>query len=143
MLMMQQPLKESGGPLRPLVLCVDDETHVLGALSRELSSSGVSVILTKDPEEAADIIERRDVDMIIADHRMPGLAGTALLRTVQSRSPATVRVMLTAYPDRVVLAERASGTVQCLLTKPWDSRSLRSLVECLGREQDDLELNPT
>ncbi|MBI2932426.1 MAG: response regulator [Planctomycetes bacterium] len=124
----QQSVDSTAAHRRPVVLCVDDETRILGALSRLLWQEPINVMLTQDPQEALELIGRGHIRVVIADQRMPGMSGTMLLRTVQETSPQTARVMLTAHPDSALVTERTRGTIQCLITKPWSDQILRQTI---------------
>jgi FixJ family two-component response regulator len=51
------------------------------------------------------------VAAIIADHRMPGMLGLDLLALVAQRSPAIVRVLLTAHTDVPLLVDAVNRGV--------------------------------
>ncbi len=118
-------------PRRPLVLCVDDEPAVLSALVRTLRGRPYEVQATVDPHDALRRVGRDDVDLVVADQRMPGMSGVDFLARVQRTSPATLRLMLTAHPDPAVLGGRVGGAVQHLLLKPWEQGPLLRTIESL------------
>lgn len=64
----------------PLVLCVDDEPHVLDALARVLRSYSCRVHGVTNGEEALALLASYPVDVIICDEKMPGMTGTEALR---------------------------------------------------------------
>jgi response regulator RpfG family c-di-GMP phosphodiesterase len=117
MLFLQRP--RAGG--QATVLIVDDDTRVLSALTRELWREPIDIRATTSAREALDIVGRERVDLVIADLRMPEMTGIELLRAVREVSPDTARVLLSAWPDADVARERAGGTIQRLMTKPWRS----------------------
>lgn len=126
---------------RPVVLCVDDDRPVLGALRRLLRDEPYDLVTTDRPAEALRFLSRRRVDLLIADQRMPDMRGTDLLREAWSRSPATARVVLTAYPEAASIADRLGAGLRRLITKPWDDRELkhaiRSILESTPRAASD------
>ena len=64
------------------VLIVDDEAPVRKALSRTFRREGYEVLLADGPEEALETLEAQELDLILADHKMPGMTGVELLRNV-------------------------------------------------------------
>lgn len=130
-------------PRRPqpghVVLCVDDEPAILTSIRRLLRAEPYELMTTLCPSEALDWVGQMEVSLIIADQRMPDLTGTELLRTIRERSPGTVRVMLTAFPDRTTIQQRVSQDIQRLITKPWQGDALKDIIrEMLRvREEDD------
>jgi CheY-like chemotaxis protein len=58
----------------PVILCVDDEPGNLRLLERTLGTSDYLVLKANDGQEALDIIGSRDVDLVLTDVMMPGIA---------------------------------------------------------------------
>lgn len=132
-----------------LVVCVDDEPAILGALRRALRSEPYRLLTTGSPAIVLEWIGSRDVDVLISDHRMPGMAGAELLQEVRRRSPDTARVMLTAYPEEVFRTRGIRADADCLIGKPWDGdllkRTVRQLLfdrDLASREERALGLEP-
>src|SRR5687767_5233998 len=97
---------------KPIVVCVDDDRRVLGALSRLLRHEAYDLRLTDRAEEALDWLGgQQRVDVFITDQQMIGMSGSDILRTVRHRSPGTCRVMLTSCPDTDTLLARAARTI--------------------------------
>ena len=113
---------------RPLVVCVDDEPHILNALTRLLRTEPIELRTTDDPEMAVEWTRTREVALVIADYRMPMMSGIALLRLVKAASPRTRRVMLTGCPaERMVLSAGEVGLMD-LVGKPWDDDALKRMI---------------
>lgn len=116
-------------PVRPLVVAVDDDPSVLSALTRLLSKEPYDFVPVADPDQALEIIRTREVSLLLADYRMPSLSGTGLLQVVKATSPATRRVMLTAYPQSAwVERAREKKLMEAVLEKPWDNDELRRAI---------------
>lgn len=112
----------------PLVVCVDDEPHILAALSRLLRGEPFELRTTADPDEALGWVRTEEVALFLADYRMPGLSGTTLLQLVKAASPKTGRILLTGYPgESIVVAARGIGLMD-LVGKPWDDDGLKSMI---------------
>jgi response regulator RpfG family c-di-GMP phosphodiesterase len=115
--------------VRPLVVAVDDDPAVLSALTRLLINEPYEFISTVDPDRALELVRTRDVSLLLADYRMPQLSGTGLLQVVKATSPATIRVMLTAYPRSTwVLRAWEMELMEDVLEKPWDNDELREAI---------------
>lgn len=128
--------RESKRSRRGAVLCVDDEPQVLSALQRTLRHEPYEVVTAAEPDLAMDCLDRLPVDVVIADERMPGIAGSELLAEVQRRWPWMGRVILTGYPGPSILLRSLESRVDFLLYKPWDDESLRKAIRRLVREVD-------
>lgn len=119
-----------------LVLCVDDEAPILGALRRCLRGEPYELITLERPGEALDLVRRRPVSLVISDQRMPELSGLELVKAVNRLSPATSSVILTGYPDTTTISERMAKGIQRLIAKPWNDDRLRSTIRQLLREKE-------
>ncbi|MEZ0310760.1 MAG: sigma-54-dependent Fis family transcriptional regulator [Myxococcota bacterium] len=113
---------------RPSVLVVDDEPDNIALLMR-IFRVGFRLWVAYSAEEAREILQGRTVDAIITDQRLPGMHGTSLLEHVRSVSPATRRVLITAYGDSPnVVAACESGIVERFFLKPYAPVALKSAV---------------
>lgn len=114
---------------RPVILAVDDEPAVLAAVARDLrrgfgeryrvmrASSGTEAL-----ELLAELRRRGDqVAMLIADQRMPVMAGTDYLVQARKIVPEAKRMLLTAYADTdAAIAAINDVALDYYLLKPWD-----------------------
>src|ERR671931_2308119 len=114
---------------RPAILAVDDEPAVLAAVARDLrrgfgeryrilrAGSGAEAL-----ELLAELRTRGDqVAMLIADQRMPAMAGTDYLVQARTIVPEAKRVLLTAYADtEAAIAAINDVALDYYLLKPWD-----------------------
>lgn len=70
------------------VLVVDDELDNLEMTRIMLESSGFDVITASDGEKALEIVEEKNIDLILLDAVMPGVHGLDVCRTLK-RNPKT------------------------------------------------------
>jgi DNA-binding NtrC family response regulator len=119
--------------LRPRLLFVDDEQRVLNSM-RIMFRRQFDLFLASHGAEALDIVKDQDIDVIIADHRMPQMTGVEVLTKVRSLSPRTVRILLTGYADLdAVEGSINEGEVFRFLTKPCAPKQLRETVELAAK----------
>ena len=114
---------------RPAILAVDDEPAVLAAVARDLRrgfGERYRILRASSGAEALDILtelRRRgdQVAMLIADQRMPGMAGTDYLVKARKIVPDAKRLLLTAYADtEAAIAAINEVALDYYLLKPWD-----------------------
>ncbi len=111
------------------VLFVDDEKRVLNSM-RGLFRRDYELFLTTDGAEAVDLVAKHDIDVIVADQRMPGLTGVEVLGQVREVSPRTVRILLTGYADpKAIEGSINVGEVFRFLSKPCQPNLLRETVK--------------
>ncbi|MGH9162749.1 MAG: FAD-dependent oxidoreductase [Vicinamibacteraceae bacterium] len=114
---------------KPVILAVDDDPEVLGAIERDLRQHyrGVYRILkARSGREALDAtreLKQRGVPvaLFLVDQRMPEMTGTELLSEARKLYPDARKVLLTAYAD-IEAAIACINTVGLdhYLLKPWD-----------------------
>ncbi|HEX3773199.1 MAG TPA: ATP-binding protein [Polyangiaceae bacterium] len=110
------------------VLFVDDDESNL-IVCREACGDEFSVLTAESADAALEILKSHEVGAIIADQRMPGTTGVALLERVHSEYPDTVRLLITAYSDiRAAIDAINCGHVRRYLKKPWLPEELRNEV---------------
>lgn len=114
----------------PLILYVDDEPSALKYMQRALEGE-CELISCQEIEDALQVIDQRgeDLDVIIADERMPQMTGRDLLRVAQLRNNNTSRILTTAFADVSCLADCLNeGLLDKVILKPWDSEILADEV---------------
>jgi DNA-binding NtrC family response regulator len=115
--------------MKRVVLLVDDDAIVLHVLSRYLREQPCQVYTARSGEEAVEVLKARDVHVVVADERMPGMHGTDLLAWIAEHYPDIVRIVLTGAAT-VESALRAinEGGVYRFLTKPCSQVELAATV---------------
>jgi diguanylate cyclase (GGDEF)-like protein len=128
----QEPATQSDEPAKPVVICVDDDTVSLEALGRVLGAR-CTVLLATSGDEAMKIVEATtEIAAVLADLRMPGLAGAELLAKVAQIRPNCRRAVVTGYPesDELISAINA-GHLHYIITKPWKLTDLLQTIDQL------------
>jgi thioredoxin reductase (NADPH) len=114
---------------RPAIVAVDDEPAVLAAVARDLRrgfGERYRILRAASGPEALELLTelrtRGDqVALLIADQRMPGMAGTDYLVQARTIVPEAKRVLLTAYADTdAAIAAINDVALDYYLLKPWD-----------------------
>ncbi|MGH8935725.1 MAG: FAD-dependent oxidoreductase [Acidimicrobiia bacterium] len=114
---------------KPVILAVDDDRAVLGAVQRDLRKhygKDFQVVGADSGREALQVAQdlklRNDsVALFLVDQRMPEMTGVELLERVMDLYPEAKRSLLTAYAD----TEAAIGAINkaqldYYILKPWD-----------------------
>ncbi|MCC6641754.1 MAG: response regulator [Deltaproteobacteria bacterium] len=119
---------------RPVLLVVDDEVRILTALRRVLRREAYEILTAETPAEALRLLDAHRVDLVLSDHKMPGMSGLALLAAAARKQPAAGRVLITGWTEEVPAEDLAAIGVRALLPKPWDDADLKAtLRKALGR----------
>ena len=110
---------------RDTVLLVDDEPHVLSALTRCLRKTPYQVFTVSNASQALEIMETTTIKVIVSDEKMEGMQGSELLAEVQRRFPHTSRILLTGYATLEIAMRTVNESgIFRFLTKPCDDAML-------------------
>src|SRR5215217_7366151 len=125
----QQELERERRRRRPAIVIVDDEPAVLAAVARDLRRAfgeRYRIVRGASGDEALELLRelvgRGDqVALLVADQRMPGMAGTDYLVAARQLVPGAKRVLLTAYADTAAAIQAINEVaLDYYLLKPWD-----------------------
>src|SRR4051812_45350085 len=114
---------------RPAIIAVDDEPAVLAAVARDLRrgfGERYRILRASSGPEALDLVRQvrargEQVALLVADQRMPGMAGTDYLVEARKLVPDAKRVLLTAYADTEAAIQAINEVdLDYYLRKPWD-----------------------
>lgn len=126
-------LAQTSDTYRPRLLFVDDEQRVLNSM-RVMFRREFDLFLASHGAEALDIVKDKNIDVIVADHRMPKMTGVEVLSKVRDLSPRTVRILLTGYADLdAVEGSINDSEVFRFLTKPCAPKQLRETIELAAK----------
>jgi two-component system response regulator PilR (NtrC family) len=79
------------------VLIVDDEEVLQDVLTSLLRKEGHATLSAYSGEEALEILEREEVDLVLLDLMLPGISGQQVLRRIRQRDPEQVVIVITAF----------------------------------------------
>jgi len=124
-------------PLAPRrILFVDDDELILRSMERVLrrpaAESGWELCFATDGEAALAELARAPVEVMLVDANMAKMSGAALLKLVQEREPAVVRILLSGHTGLDILRSALPYAHQ-FLPKPCDGQLLRSTIESACR----------
>lgn len=118
------------------VLIVDDEPGIremiAQALTRLVPES--CPLTAASAAEALLTLRERRVEIVISDHRMPGMTGLDLLVEVRKAHPGVHRVLMTAFADKPLVERSVSeAALEHFLSKPFRTSDVAMLVRRLLR----------
>ena len=117
---------------KPIVVCVDDDRNNLHALARVLRARCTVLAADTGEQALAHVEANPDVACVLADLRMPGIAGAELLARVARIRPHCRRAVVTGFPESEELISAINaGHLHYVITKPWKLQDLLQVVEQL------------
>jgi signal transduction histidine kinase len=121
------------------LLIVDDETAMGKAVERALRAYtvhvpevdlevGYAIECVDTGEKALDIINTRPPDILLLDHKLPGISGLDILNHLSAKSLDLLTVMITAYAtlENAIAATRRGA--YDFLAKPFTPEELKATV---------------
>ena len=110
------------------ILVVDDERSMREFLSIMLKKEGHDVVVADCGRAAVKILERRPVDVLISDIKMPDMSGVDVLRRAKEIRQDIVGIMITAFKSTESAVEALRLGAHDYLEKPFDNELLKKKV---------------
>jgi two-component system response regulator HydG len=111
------------------VLVVDDSIDTLDVLQRNLLSEGYQTFTASSVNEAIEILNGTELDLVITDLKMPQVGGIDLVRHVRENFRNTEVMMITGYPSIEEAVRAVKAGAEEFLAKPFTDAELSSTVQ--------------
>jgi len=132
------PHADKESPVGGLVLVVDDDAANLRSLVKILQRENLDVRGVGGGRDAAAVVRRERVAVVLTDLMMPDIDGLELLRQCRMHSPSTTVVMMTAYGTvQTAVAAMKEGAYD-FITKPLRRADV---VRAVGRAMERASLH--
>ncbi len=121
---------------KPVVLLVDDERDLRGAVSRYLTSMGYQVHQAGDGVEAMEHLDTMTMlpDAVVSDITMPRMNGVSLAQTLRARHSHLPIILISGHLGAVASTQDLPASVD-FLSKPFGFAALESLISRRVQEQ--------
>ena len=117
------------------ILIIDDDYLVRDSLALLFESFGCLPQALDCAEKGEEILRDQAFDVIISDHRLPGMSGLRFLSLAGELSPGTPRILVTGYGDHYLVETARELGIEGYLEKPLSVEDLRRcLRKVLGRD---------
>ena len=112
------------------ILLVDDDPSVRKVVGDMLERSAHRVVAAADGAQALTaLLARKDIELVVSDHCMPGMDGLTLTRRIKELRPDLPVVIMTGYCDlESYLCAIGLGVVR-YISKPVGMRDLQMVVQ--------------
>ena len=111
------------------ILVVDDEPDTRWIFRDILQSEGYKVSTANSGEEAIDIVEKEDIDLIIMDVMLPGIDGLETYRWIKKMGANLPVIMITGHASMSKAMEAIKLGVVDYITKPLKNEYIIKLIE--------------
>lgn len=85
--------------MKPKLLVVEDETHLLDLLLLNLESEGYECVPAKNGKTAFDMLQQQKFDLVLLDVMLPGMNGFEIMDQLPAKNMDTPVIFLTARSD--------------------------------------------
>jgi OmpR family response regulator RpaB len=129
-----EELHEEAG--RQKILVADDEASIRRILETRLKMVGYDVVVTEDGEEAVEVFNKENPDLVVLDVMMPKMDGYGVTREIRRISDVPI-IILTALGD---VSERITGLelgADDYVIKPFSPKELEARVKAVLRRTSD------
>ncbi|HEX9120732.1 MAG TPA: sigma-54 dependent transcriptional regulator [Terriglobales bacterium] len=119
------------------LLVVDDERAVREGCRDAAQAAGFNTFVADSAEHAYKVLDTQNIDIVLLDLKLPGASGLEALRTVKSRRPNAVVVIITGYATVSSAVQAMKMGAFDYISKPFTLDELRIMLE---RSMDELKL---
>lgn len=100
------------------ILWVDDEIELLKPHIIYLKSKGYNLTTAKSGDEALELIDVNDFNLIFLDENMPGLSGLETLNIIKDKYHNIPVIMITKSEEESIMEEAIGSRISDYLIKP-------------------------
>ena len=113
------PAARPADAIRPRVLVVDDEASIRDLLAKTLALAEYDVDVAPDGRSALERMRMYPYDLLIADLKMPGMDGLAVIREAKRYKTDLPVIIITGFSTESSAIEAVNLGVAGYLTKPF------------------------
>ena len=119
------------------VLLVDDEKDFVEMLGLRLEEAGENVTPAHSGQECLQVLEKKEIDVVILDILMPGMDGIATLKEIKRRFPLVEVIMLTGHGTTESAVKGLKLGAYDYLLKPAHFGELTAKLEAARKRKDE------
>jgi DNA-binding NtrC family response regulator len=121
--------RSESAAVTPHILVVDDDSLICQQLERLYRHGGYQVSVTHFAENALQMLEKEDIDLVVTDIRLPGLSGVELTRRIVERWSGVAVIVMTGYAeidDAVQVLKIGAGDY---IVKPFSASAIQESTQ--------------
>ncbi len=111
------------------ILVVEDEPSLIFTLRDTLESEGYAVIVSEDGEQAVELVQEHNPDLMILDIMLPGKSGYDICKEVRDLKFTFSIIMLTAKDQEIDKVKGLNLGADDYLTKPFGVKELLARIQ--------------
>lgn len=113
---------------KPAILYIDDDLSNLTSFMYQFRDY-YDISTAQSAADGFRVLADREIDVIIADQRMPSMTGTEFFERALKEYPVPVRIILTGYSDIDTVIDAVNkGGISYYLQKPWEEEEIKLVI---------------
>lgn len=127
--------RRSASAVHARILLVNDNAHGLSARKKVLEELGHRIVTADGRTEALDQFARQKFDLVVTDHKKPGLDGLELIAHLRKLTAALPIILVSGRVDSMGLNETNTGADVVIQKSATEvSHLIRAVSRLLGRK---------
>ena len=118
------------------ILILDDDQDFTGLLTDIFKQSHYETIPVNDPHKALELLRTETFDLLVTDHRMPGMTGELLVRELRVTHPHLPVIVISGFLDNDTIRSLIREGVGGIFMKPLNIVNLLKRTAMLMDEAD-------
>lgn len=106
------------------ILWTDDEIDLLKPHILFLKEKGFEVLTASNGDDAVEMVDQQDFDLIFLDENMPGLSGLQTLTIIKEKKPSVPVIMITKSEEEDIMEEAIGSKIADYLIKPVNPKQI-------------------
>jgi len=111
------------------ILIVDDEKKIRTILAQILSDEGYTAKAVESGEEALNMVDSFEPDLILMDQNMPGMDGIEAMSSIIEKKPEMTVIIITAYGSIKLAVDAMKKGAYDFISKPFDNDELLIVIQ--------------
>ena len=111
------------------ILYIDDEENNLVSFKSTFRRD-YHIHVASSGQEALEIMESNNIQLVITDQRMPDMSGIEFLEQIVPLYPDCMRMIMTGFSDlEAVIQAINKGNIYRYVSKPWNREDLKITID--------------
>ncbi len=115
------------------ILVVDDDKNFTLTLCQILHLEGYKCFEAHSVDEAENILNKENIDLVLSDVRMPNKSGPELYYKIKKKMPNIPFILMTAYSSNEVIEKALNSGILAALPKPFNIQSILDFLDRLNQ----------
>src|SRR5438876_8830411 len=119
----------------PTILVVEDDAENRAAMVKVIEAAEYKVLQTDNGQQAIDILNEEEIDILVTDLRLPVMDGVELLKRAKAVGQDVEVIMITGHGTVEIAVEAIKEGAYDFITKPVKKAQLLRAIEKAAEKQ--------